>query len=171
MAAGRRTIFIRREWPVSNIRKKQVPSIRKRRGMETELAALAQSGAATLVGLMVSDSWAEAKAGFARLFARGGTVDDALRELESSQDELTVAHARGDDTEAADIELEWRSQLRRLLRSDPTATDELRRLIGRLSSSTIYNINNGDVRFGSVIQAAHISGGAIGGVPSPPDGA
>ncbi len=139
--------------------------------METELAALAQSGAATLVGLMVSDSWTQAKAGFARLFARGGTVDDAVRELESSRDELTMARVRGDDTEAADIESEWRTQLRHLLRSDPAAADELRHLIGQLSSSTIYNINNGDVRFGSVIQAGHISGGAFGGVPSSSDGA
>jgi hypothetical protein len=140
--------------------------------MEAEFAALASVGAATLVSLMVSESWTQVKQGFAELFSRGGATDGALRHLEMSQAELMAARMKGDDAEAIAVEAEWRCRLSQLLRSDPTAGAELRHLLhppGTGSVGPVYNINSGDVRFGSVIQAGQISGAAFHVIPTPCD--
>ena len=52
--------------------------------MEAELAALAASGATTLVGLMVSESWERAKSGLARFFGRGAPGEAAEAELQAA---------------------------------------------------------------------------------------
>ncbi|MEV5754673.1 hypothetical protein AB0L00_43280 [Actinoallomurus sp. NPDC052308] len=132
--------------------------------MEAELAALATSGATALIGLMVSDSWTQMKEGFARLFAHGGAADGPLRELETSRIELLTAHLEDDHTKAAVIEADWRTRLGLLLGSDATAQDELRRLLDPLASrpaGPVYNVNSGDVQFGSIIQAGQISGTSV----------
>jgi hypothetical protein len=129
--------------------------------MEAELAALASSGATALVGLMVSDSWAQVKDGFVRLLARAAHAKDPLEELETSRIELVTAHLKHDDTKAATIESHWRARFESLLRSDQTATEELRRLIDappQRTAHSISNVNTGDAPFGSIIQAGHISG-------------
>jgi hypothetical protein len=129
--------------------------------MESELAALASSGATALIGLMVSDSWTQVKEAFARLFAHGGAADGPLRELETSRIELLTAHLEGDHAKAAVIEADWRTRLGLLLGSDATAEDELRRLLDPLACRLpgfVYNVNSGDVQFGSIIQAGQISG-------------
>src|SRR5437879_5512911 len=97
--------------------------------MEAELAALASSGATALIGLMVSDSWAQVKDGFARMLARLAPDETPLEELETSRVELVTAHLEHDDTKTAAIESHWRARLEFLLRSDETAADELRRLL------------------------------------------
>lgn len=139
--------------------------------MEAELAVLASSGATALVGLMVSDSWVQVKDGFARLFARLAAEEIPLEELETSRIELVTAHLERDNAKASAIEGRWRTQLELLLRLDATAEDELRRLLeapASRSADSISNFNSGDVRFGSVIQAGHISGATfhIGPAPS-----
>lgn len=130
--------------------------------METELAALASSGATALVGLMVSDSWAQVKDGFVRLLARLATTEAPLEELETSRLALVTAHLEHDSTKAAAIEGHWRVRLESLLRSDQTAADELRCLLDippqRPAADSISNFNTGNARFGSIIQAGHISG-------------
>ncbi|MEO3822741.1 hypothetical protein [Actinomadura sp. B10D3] len=129
--------------------------------MEAELAALASSGATALVGLMISDSWAQVKGGFARMLARSAPAEAPLEELETSRTELVTAHLEHDDTKMAAIESHWRSRLELLLRSDETAADALRRLLPVPTPSpvkTISNFNSGDTHFGSIIQAGHISG-------------
>lgn len=138
--------------------------------MEAELAALASSGATALIGLMVTDSWTHVKEGFARLFARDGTADGPLQELETSRIELVTAHLERDDGKAAAIEAHWHTRLNLLLRSDATAEDELRRLLDPLASrpaGSVYNLNSGDVHFGSIIQAGQISGAAFHTTPAP----
>lgn len=141
--------------------------------MESELAALAKAGAATLVGLMVSDSWMQMKEGFARVFARGGMTDNALQHLETSRAELTAAQAKGDGLAAAAIEAQWRTRLHHLLRSDPAAGEDLRCLLHPPGTGPtgvngpVYNANSGRVRFGSVIQAGQISGAVFTITPTP----
>lgn len=141
--------------------------------METELTALASAGATTLIGLMVSDSWTKAKAGFARLFARGDAAVSTLLLLETSQADLVAAQAKEDDAKAAAIEAEWRTRLHHLLQSDPAVSAELRHLLyppGPESVGPVYNIISGGVRFGSVIQAGQVSGAAFHVIPaSTPD--
>lgn len=129
--------------------------------MEAELAALASSGATALVGLMVSDSWARVKGGFARMLAQSAPVEAPLEELETSRMEVVTAHLEHDQTKVAAIESHWRSRLELLLRSDETAADALRRLLPAPTPSpveTIYNFNSGDTHLGSIIQAGHITG-------------
>lgn len=138
--------------------------------MEAELAALASSGANALVGLMVSDSWAQVKNGFVRLLARLAPAEAPLEELETSRIELATAHLEHDDTKAAIIETHWRARLESLLRSDQTAADELRRLIDappQRPADSISNFNTGETRFGSIIQAGNISGAIIHIAPTP----
>lgn len=136
--------------------------------MEAELAALASSGATSLIGLMVSDSWTQLRDRFARLFARSAATDAPLRELETSRIELVTAHLEHDDAKAATIEDHWRSRLESLLRTDATAEDELRHLLAQAyrSIDSIFNFNSGDAQVGSIVQAGHISGGYFHGTPT-----
>lgn len=124
--------------------------------METELAALAASGAATLITLMVSDSWALVKTGLARAFGRTGDTERAARELEASRAALLAALSSGDDATVTKIESEWRERLLDLLRRDPALTEDLRSL-PKLPPDVVRNIISGKVRAGLVIQAGRIS--------------
>ncbi|WP_424640518.1 hypothetical protein [Embleya sp. AB8] len=102
--------------------------------MEAELLTLATSGATTMVGLMVSESWAQARARLAAFFGRdSGDTDVAELELETSQRELTAAREAGDEQVVADVEAEWRTRLRRVLRTDPVAAADLRALLDELA--------------------------------------
>ncbi|MFJ6214730.1 hypothetical protein ACIQGZ_15560 [Streptomyces sp. NPDC092296] len=132
--------------------------------MEAELAALAASGATTLVGLMVSESWTQARDRVARFFARGSGDPAPQEQLEVSRAELAAARETGDDTGAADVEAEWRTRLRRLLRADPAAAAELRALLAELGpqqtepAGSVHNTINGGVQHGPVIQGRDFSG-------------
>ncbi|KPC73020.1 hypothetical protein ADL35_29185, partial [Streptomyces sp. NRRL WC-3753] len=65
--------------------------------MDAELAALAASGASSLVGLRVSGAWSAARARVARLFARGGDEDQVAGELTAARAELAEADLNGDE--------------------------------------------------------------------------
>ncbi|MFI6976965.1 hypothetical protein ACIBSV_00090 [Embleya sp. NPDC050154] len=128
--------------------------------MEAELMTLATSGATTMVGLMVSESWAQARARIATLFGHGDPARETEIEedLELSQRELIVARDTGDDLVAADIEAEWRTRLRRLLREDPVVAAELRALLDELApageggSGAVHNTISGGTQLGPVVQ-------------------
>lgn len=134
--------------------------------VEAELATLAATGATTLVGLMVSDVWTTTRERVARFLARGegtGAVDD---ELETSREELIAARDGADPDVAADVEEEWRLRLRRALRADPAAAQELRALIDDLVPPTVgvptVILNNnvsGGTQNAPFVQGQHFSGG------------
>jgi hypothetical protein len=133
--------------------------------VEAELAGLASSGAATLVGLMVSDAWAQARDRLAGFFGRGGDVVASAEELGLSQEELVAARAVGDEEAEADIQAAWRSRLRRALLADPGAADELRSLLEELAPAAgdgsvvvVRNSITGGVQHGPVIQGQNFSG-------------
>ncbi|WP_369033232.1 hypothetical protein [Streptomyces adonidis] len=133
--------------------------------MEAELAALATSGATTLVGLMVSETWTQARDRIARFFARGGDENLVVEELRLSQQELTAARASEDDLAAADVEAVWRTRLRRALQTDPEAAEQLRLLLAELdpmvkseSAASVHNSISGGVQHGPVIQGQHFTG-------------
>jgi len=135
--------------------------------VEAELAALAASGATTLVGAMVSDSWNQVKQRVGALFARGGSAQPATEELDLSRGELVAAREAGDDDSAADVETEWRVRLRRLLQADPDAAEELRSLLEELSqvaapaqAGSVHNSFSGVVHGGSVFQGRDFQIGA-----------
>lgn len=138
--------------------------------MEAELAALAASGATTLVGLMVSETWTQARDRVARFFARGGNESLVGEELRLSQQELTAALATRDELAGSDIEAVWRTRLRRVLLADPEAAEELRVLLAELdpdaksdSSVSVHNSISGGVQHGPVFQGQHFSGLTFGG--------
>ncbi|WP_371501302.1 hypothetical protein OG871_30995 [Kitasatospora sp. NBC_00374] len=97
--------------------------------MEAEIVALATSGATTLVSLMVTELWSEARGRFASLFGRrsedvGEDLDQARAELLAADDPSAVA---------AGAETEWGNRLRRALAADPEAAARLRALLDELS--------------------------------------
>ncbi|MFJ6385988.1 hypothetical protein ACIQJT_00080 [Streptomyces sp. NPDC091972] len=133
--------------------------------MEAELAALATSGATTLIGLMVSDTWTQARDRLVRIFARGGDEESAEEELRVSRQELTAARDAADGDVMADIEAGWRVRLRRVLEADPGAADELRSLLAELDppadeevSRAVRNSISGGVQHGPVLQGQSFSG-------------
>ncbi|MEI7032234.1 hypothetical protein [Streptomyces pratensis] len=133
--------------------------------MEAELTALAASGAATFVGLMATEAWTQARGRLSRFLARGEDHTAVDAELEASRAELTAARADADEAAAADVEEEWRIRLRRALRADPRAADELRTLLDELAplqpaapSVSVTNTISGGVQHGPVFQGQTFSG-------------
>lgn len=147
--------------------------------MEAELTALAASAATSLVGLMVSETWTQAREGLARFFGRGGDESAAEEELGLSRRELVAAREAGDEGAEADIEAGWRTRLRRALQQDPQAAEELRQLLAELDPQagdrphvTVHNRISGGVQYGPVVQGQHFSGltfNSSGPAPSAPE--
>ncbi|MFI1224840.1 MULTISPECIES: hypothetical protein [unclassified Streptomyces] len=135
--------------------------------MEAELTALAASGATTFVGLMATEAWTQARGRVARFLGRGEDDEAVDAELEESRAELTAARAEADEETAADIEAEWRTRLRRTLRANPEAAEELRSLLDELSPlepegknvSINHNTISGGTYHGPVIMAQSIHDG------------
>ncbi|WP_299537759.1 hypothetical protein [uncultured Streptomyces sp.] len=133
--------------------------------MEAELAALAASGATALVGHMVEESWTQARGRVARFFARRGGAEPPLEgELDESREDLLAARDAEDVEAAADVEAQWRARMRRTLRADPAAADELRSLLAELERDTgtvpgreVHNTITGDVH-GPVVQGRTFHG-------------
>lgn len=125
--------------------------------METELVELARTGAATLITLMISDSWTAVKKRLARAFGRTGDAEEAAHELEASRAALMAAISSGDETAVAGIEDEWRERLLTLLRRDSALADDLRGL-PEPPVDGVRNVISGEVRAKLVIQAGRISG-------------
>lgn len=139
--------------------------------MEAELATLAASGATTLVGLMVSETWTQARDRVARFFARGGADESAAAaELRLFREELVASREVGDEGAWADIEAALRMRMRRVLQADRQAAEELTQLLselapdrGREGAFAVHNTISGGVQHGPVIQGQNFSGLTFGG--------
>ncbi len=94
--------------------------------MDAELVELATSGATTLVGLMVTDAWTQARDRFVALFGRG-RPEELTAELEVVRGEVV---AGGDAAEATS---ELAPKLRRALQNDPALRSELQALLAELA--------------------------------------
>jgi hypothetical protein len=94
-----------------------------------EVAALAMTGATTVVAAMATDGWSTARARMAGLFRRADDVQRAA--LEGQLDVHAALVASSDDAEAArqDLVPVWRLQLAALLRQHPDAAEELQLLV------------------------------------------
>ncbi|MFJ8827895.1 hypothetical protein ACIREE_39980 [Streptomyces sp. NPDC102467] len=133
--------------------------------MEAELMALAASGATTLVQQMAADSWTGARSRIVAFFARNrrGEEADIEGQLETSRRELAMAVEAGDETTVADVEAEWRTQLRRILRDNPAEAAQLRVVLDNLApvhqAGQVIKVKNsisGGVQLGPVIQAGDV---------------
>ncbi|MFF8312348.1 hypothetical protein [Streptomyces lydicus] len=150
--------------------------------METELVALATAGATTLVQQMATEGWVTVRRRMAGFLARRrGAADEeaAAGELEASRADLLAARDGGDPDGADGVATVWRLRLQRLLREDPAAAVELRRLLDEVAPAeapaTVREVRNtvsGGVQYDPVFQAGVVSGGVTFHAPSdrPPTG-
>ncbi|MEU8707508.1 hypothetical protein [Streptomyces sp. NPDC048565] len=132
--------------------------------MDAELAALAASGASTLVSLMVTDSWTQARDLLGRFFSR--TTPTAIADLDDTRTRLLVAEERADARTAPEITAQWHV-LHHLLQTGSVTSDDLRELLASLEqlvnssapdSSAVHNNISGGVQHGPVIQSGRIAG-------------
>ncbi|MER6163571.1 hypothetical protein [Streptomyces violaceorubidus] len=144
--------------------------------MEAELMALIGTGATTVVGLMVTDAWEQAKQRVVGLFApggeSGGEPGGVAGELEESRTVLVAADGAADEEDLrSDVTASVRLRLRRLLEQDPGAAEELRRLVDEFAPAarppgTVHNSITGGRQDGPVVQGhtfTHLTFGTAGG--------
>lgn len=125
--------------------------------MDAELVALASSGATTLVGLMVTDGWTQARARFARLFGR--VQDDTEADLEESRAHLIAAG--GSAASRAEVERVWRDRIAALLVAAPEASQELRDILETAAPRVHAEIHGGE--FNGPVQLGGIQTNYFGG--------
>jgi hypothetical protein len=109
--------------------------------MDPQLATLATTGATTMVGLMVTDAWSQARDRLGRLFSRGGSDDAALAELDDARDDWLAAQEAGDAEAAAEVQEQWRLRIRQALRNDPAKAEELRQILAELAPQVQTTVN------------------------------
>lgn len=139
--------------------------------MEAELAALAASGATTLVGLIVSDSWERAKSGLVRFFGRRAPGEAVEEELQAEHTELDRARAAGDAVAQERVQERLRQRLEEIFQGDPGAAEELAQLLSTLApdaSRTFVNLVSGGANYGPAFQGSHIYGAMTFQVQSAP---
>jgi hypothetical protein len=133
--------------------------------MDTELAALAATGATTLVSLMVTDSWAHARALVGRFFSRSGADSTAITDLDASRTQLLGA-AVPEDTTRELTEL-WHACMYDLMQTGHASGSELRDLLTSLQRLAkdleiqpinVHNDIRGGAQHGPVIQAGKVTG-------------
>ncbi|MEV0192076.1 hypothetical protein AB0I39_26510 [Kitasatospora purpeofusca] len=141
--------------------------------MEAEIAQLVTTGATTVVGLMATEAWTQARSRLAALFGRGRDTEEVSAELEEIRAE--VVRADGDAELVGDQAAELRNRLRRLLREDPRAVDRLRAVLEEFAprapqpGSVVYRSTNtlSGGSHNTVIQAGFVNGPLPGGPNAP----
>lgn len=131
--------------------------------MDVELAALAASGATTLVSLMVTDSWTQVRELTTRLLS--STVPAVAADLDDARDRLLAADTGTSARTAQDMTAQWRDYLHHLLLTRRVTDEDLRGLLASLRQfdtsgpgpDVVRNDISGGVQHGPVIQAGHIS--------------
>ncbi|MFF3285625.1 hypothetical protein [Streptomyces sp. NPDC003023] len=135
--------------------------------MDTELAALAASGATTLVSLMVTDAWAQARELVGRLFSRTGDGAAAITALEDARAGLLAADTDHRGRTAQEITALWNAHMRQLLRTGFATGEELHEVVTSLQrlaaeiptvAAPVHNHVTGGVQHGPVIQSGRITG-------------
>ncbi|WP_225821653.1 hypothetical protein [Streptomyces naphthomycinicus] len=141
--------------------------------MDAELAAMAASGATTLVSLMVTDSWAHTRALMGRFLARAGADTTAITGLDDARTRLLLTGAAADERATSDIAAEWQTNLCRLVETGALTGEDLSALgasLRRLAAAaagrpaTVRNTISGGTQHGPIVQA-----GTITGLAFPPD--
>lgn len=131
--------------------------------------ALATTAVTALTGLMVTESWEQARLRLAGWFRRRGGDEDAQGELQAAGEELAHARADGDGRAAERVEERLRERLLRVLQDDAEAAGELARLINELAPDTpvtYVSSVSGGTHHGPSFQGAHIHGDITFTVPA-----
>ncbi|MEU2098391.1 MULTISPECIES: hypothetical protein [Streptomyces] len=82
---------------------------------------------------MATEAWTQVRGRLARFLGRGEDDEVIDAELEESREELIAARRNGDEDGAADVAAEWRIRIRRALRDNPEAEQELRAILDELA--------------------------------------
>lgn len=125
-------------------------------GVEADAVELFEEGARVLTQEMVKGGWTVVQAWVTRLFK--GDADkkrQALGELERSRADLEE-----DPALLEDVQQEWKTRLRRLLREDPEAAAQLRELLEEVAPQRggDTTINTARDVSGFLIQAREVRG-------------
>lgn len=124
--------------------------------MDAEIVTLINSGATTLLGLMVTDAWGRTKRAAAELFGGGAGADTGVAaDLEETRAQLRKARESNDSAAEADLAAEWRSRLRRAVESDDSTAEALRRFVLENESILKENANRSE----SITMHAHAQDG------------
>ncbi|MGW9077157.1 hypothetical protein [Streptomyces kronopolitis] len=136
--------------------------------MDSELAALATSGATTLISLMVTDSWTHARELVGRFLSRTGADGATLTDLDAARARLLAARAAaGTHTTDDDLASQWHTYLQGVLQPGSVTAEPLRDLLASLQQLahapdtrqiTVHNDISGGVQHGPVIQSGRITG-------------
>ncbi|MFC9595609.1 hypothetical protein ACFTUC_38140 [Streptomyces sp. NPDC056944] len=102
--------------------------------MDPEAALLAGTAGATLVSLLTTEAWQRARDGISLLWRRAQPerAEAVAAELDATRSDLLAAEIAGDPDTRDELGAEWQGRIRRLLVTNPEATDALRRLIDEL---------------------------------------
>ncbi|MFE9284796.1 hypothetical protein ACF1HU_00405 [Streptomyces olivaceus] len=143
--------------------------------MDAELAALAASGATTLVSLMVTDSWAHARALMGRFLARSGADTTVIAGLDDARTRLFLTSTTANEHATSGIAAEWQTHLCRLVETGAFTSEDLSALgtsLRRLAAAavdrpaTVHNSVSGGTQHGPIVQAGTVTGLAFPPVPS-----
>ncbi|GAA0499609.1 hypothetical protein [Streptomyces olivaceiscleroticus] len=135
--------------------------------MDSELAALAASGATTLVSLMVTDSWTHARELLGRFLSRGDRGSAVVADLDAARSRLLSVEAGGGPDSDRHVAEQWHGYLRRALAAGAISGEDLRDFVASLQRLAreadtqpvgVRNDISGGVQHGPVIQAGRISG-------------
>lgn len=108
--------------------------------MDPELTALTSTAATTVVQLLATAAWEQAKSAVGELWrkAHPDRAETVQAELEESRTEVLAARQVGDEQVEQALVGEWHGRLRRLVAADLQLADELRRVVAELSSALAY---------------------------------
>lgn len=105
--------------------------------MQPEIVDLARSAGTTVVALMATDAWQRVRDSLATLWNRSqpNRTDGIIGELESTREDILAARESGDPETELELTEEWSGRVRRLLANDPSAVEELRRILDELATA------------------------------------
>ncbi|MGW2081964.1 tetratricopeptide repeat protein [Streptomyces sp. NPDC001939] len=102
--------------------------------MDPEMATLAGTAGTTLVTLLTTEAWQQARDSIASLWRRAepDRAEGISAELDVTRTDLLAAQADGDLESRDELDAEWQGRIRRLLVTHPEEAEALRVLINEL---------------------------------------
>ena len=99
--------------------------------MDSEVTALVSTGATTIVGLLATDGWEQARTAVGALWRRvhPERAEAVLADLDETRSTLLAARAAGDEQAGLALIGEWQGRLERLLTAFPDLAVEVRRVM------------------------------------------
>ncbi|GEC07189.1 hypothetical protein SSP24_48440 [Streptomyces spinoverrucosus] len=99
--------------------------------MDPQLVQLAQTAGTTVVALLATEAWTATRDGVVALWRRvsPARADDAAAAIEETRADVVLAREQGDTETEEALATEWYGRLRRLLAADPSAAQELERVL------------------------------------------